>query len=216
MKLLAVTAALTIGTAAAVPCDFCPDPADLLSQDDTCHDLLRMARAGTLYTDEQECSFNIPILADRCLCSFGPEPVYDPCDPCEGKSTTAEEGAVDLQQEVDVNTYKSMTMAKVSGNVLFPFTRKSYTCVEALYSATTARQRVPSFEHLGCRRAFVLPQGSDPRRWSCLGVRRHKPGPVERCQWSIVLAWGSLQMLLCWKVLHRCLKPVQTVMLNLR
>eukprot|EP00533_Pseudo-nitzschia_delicatissima_P002444 CAMPEP_0116080316 /NCGR_PEP_ID=MMETSP0327-20121206/1608_1 /TAXON_ID=44447 /ORGANISM="Pseudo-nitzschia delicatissima, Strain B596" /LENGTH=515 /DNA_ID=CAMNT_0003570995 /DNA_START=74 /DNA_END=1621 /DNA_ORIENTATION=- len=108
---------LAIFSANAVPCDFCPD-GDIQAPDDTfCTALLRLARDGNLYEQQEECDFNIPILANRCGCKITSP--HTPCDPCGGS--------------FDVDSHVLKTITEPEGKV--GLHESQYSCIEMLYSA---------------------------------------------------------------------------------
>lgn len=109
---------LSIFSVTAVPCDFCPQNELSSSDDYFCTELLRLARDGDLYEQQEECDFNIPILANRCGCQ-NPSP-HTPCDPC---------GATfDVDSPVVLKT-----ITQPEGQVSLH--ESQYSCVEMIYSA---------------------------------------------------------------------------------
>ena len=109
----------------AIDCDFCPYPAILNSDDSLCTELLRIARRGNLYHNEEECDFNIPILASRCKCSAPAPPRHKPCDPC----------AAIAGNSLDIGNDELSTTFTNPGGKLTIFENKKYSCVELLFSA---------------------------------------------------------------------------------
>ena len=69
--IIGVLLSLSIFTVRAIQsCDFCPEPATLETDDAYCNELLRLSRTGNLYKSQEECDFNLPILAQRCGCTI--------------------------------------------------------------------------------------------------------------------------------------------------
>jgi hypothetical protein len=104
-------------------CDFCPEPATIDSDDFYCNELLRLSREGNLYDDEEECDFNVPILAKRCKCSVPAPTRYAPCDPCDATPST----------NFDADDHVSTTITNPGGRLTF--NENKYSCIEMLYSA---------------------------------------------------------------------------------
>eukprot|EP00535_Pseudo-nitzschia_heimii_P004600 CAMPEP_0197178436 /NCGR_PEP_ID=MMETSP1423-20130617/3716_1 /TAXON_ID=476441 /ORGANISM="Pseudo-nitzschia heimii, Strain UNC1101" /LENGTH=567 /DNA_ID=CAMNT_0042628179 /DNA_START=31 /DNA_END=1731 /DNA_ORIENTATION=+ len=117
--------AISIHSVGAIHCDFCPDPATLNSDYSLCTELLRIARGGNLYHSEEECDFNIPILANRCKCSVLAPPRHEPCEPCPSITNSN----FDLDSDDS-----SMTFAKPGGKLIL-YENKKYSCIEVLFSA---------------------------------------------------------------------------------
>ena len=140
---IAFLSSASIFTASAFhTCDFCPEPATLDSDDSYCNELLRLARLGHLYDDEEECDFNIPILAKRCKCSAPALARHEPCDPCVPSPITAYNTGYD----------SPTTISNPQGSVTF--FENQYSCIEMLYSARNGGLHPSQCEALSSSEVF--------------------------------------------------------------
>jgi len=114
---------VSIFSANALNCDFCPEPGMLDGDDALCNKLLDLARSGNLYNNQDECDFNIPILAKRCKCNAPAPPRHEPCDPCAAADST----------NSDVHDQASSTFQFPGGKLIIH--ENKYSCAEMLYSA---------------------------------------------------------------------------------
>ena len=128
----------SIFSVGAINCDFCPDPANLESDDSLCTELLRLARGGNLYQNEEECDFNIPILANRCKCSVAAPARHKPCNPC----------AAIADHNFDIDSNESSTTVTNPGGRLTLIENKKYSCIEILFSARNGGLHPSKCDHL--------------------------------------------------------------------
>jgi hypothetical protein len=125
--LLSISAIITVR--ALQSCDFCPEPATLETDDAYCNELLRLSRIGNLYKSQEECDFNLPILAQRCGCTIqGGGGRFEPCDPC-ATTTNTDSTYSDSKQN------QSMTILNPRGRVNLLDLESDYPCIEMVYTA---------------------------------------------------------------------------------
>jgi hypothetical protein len=128
--IIVVLLSLSIFTVRALQsCDFCPEPATLETDDAYCNELLRLSRIGNLYKSQEECDFNLPILAQRCGCTI-PSGAgrHAPCDPCAATTSTDS-----IYSNIKHN--QSMTILNPRGRVSLLDLESDYPCIEMLYTA---------------------------------------------------------------------------------
>ena len=129
--IIGVLLSLSIFTVRAIQsCDFCPEPATLETDDAYCNELLRLSRTGNLYKSQEECDFNLPILAQRCGCTIpGRTGRHAICDPCAAATTSTDSIYSDSKHN------QSMTILNPRGRVSLLDLESDYPCIEMLYTA---------------------------------------------------------------------------------